>query len=73
MANRSDMTTVTWGHLGEMEPMAGLARTLRGPLAVHNAKFVKDRRKRMEKVSKMTLDQQCEHYRSLGFYKGGLR
>lgn len=69
MAARSDMTAITWHRLGEMEPMANFDRTLRGPLAVHNAKFVAGRVGRIGRVSKMTVEQQCKYYRRLGFFK----
>lgn len=69
MAGTSDMTLVTWRRLGEMEPMANFGRTLRGPLAVHNAKFVADRVRRIERVSKMKTEQQSKYYRRLGFFK----
>ncbi|TKJ32182.1 MAG: hypothetical protein CEE38_23560 [Planctomycetes bacterium B3_Pla] len=69
MVARSDITAVTWRRLGEMEPMANFDRTLRGSLATHNAKFVADRVRRIERVSKMNLEQQCKYYRRLGFFK----
>ncbi len=71
MAARSDMTAITWRRMAEMQPIANLGRfmDLGSPLVAHNAKFVADRKRRIEKVSKMTQEQQNVHYRKLGYFK----
>lgn len=62
-----DMSAITWTRLAEMKPMPMLPfdSTL---LQDHCRKFVRDRRVRIEKVSKMDLKRQCRYYRSLGYF-----
>ena len=57
----------TWRHLANMQPMpvpfeGGASYRL------HCVQFIRDRGKRIEKVSKMTLLGQCEYYRRLGYF-----
>lgn len=40
-----------------------------GELARHSWKFIAGREKRLEKVARMTLEEQNKYYRSLGYFK----
>lgn len=65
------MTDLSWHRMAKMKPIANLDRLVgpNTPLARHIRAFVSQRKERIDTVSKMTLDQQCAYYRSLGFFK----
>ncbi len=63
-----NMSASTWVSLADMKSMPVLFRG-NVPYRSHCVQFVRNRVSRIERVSKMTLLEQCEHYRTLGYFK----
>lgn len=61
----------TWTILGDMTSIADIEHLtgLVGPLARHSRIFIANRHKRIRKISKMKIKEQCEYYRGLGYFK----
>lgn len=70
LTSDGNMAAITWKRLGEMPPIANLTRfmPLDSPLVAHSERFIADRKARIGKVSNMTIEQQCQYYRKLGYY-----
>lgn len=72
MTKRTEvMRPRSWELTADLEPIVHITRLVGadGPLAYHSMGFIRIRRQRIERVSKMTLNEQNAYYRSLGFFK----
>ncbi len=69
-AIRPGINERTWTILGDITSIPGIEDLValdRG-LKRHSKRFISLRKQRIKKISQMTIPEQCEYYRSLGYF-----